>query len=141
MSTGIPLPITAPNTSGSYSTVERPNVNGDAQLSGDRSTTAKLAQWFNTGVFAQPAPFTFGSGSRTLPDVRAAGVHQMDFSMFKEFRFTEHRWLQFRAEFFNVTNTPNFGNPGLTFGTGTFGVISSQLNTPRQIQFGLKLYF
>jgi hypothetical protein len=141
LSTGIPLPTTAPNNSGSYSAVERPNVMGDAQLSGDRSTTAKLSEWFNVKAFSQPAPFTFGSAPRTLPDVRAPGVRQLDFSVFKEFRFTEHRWVQLRGEFFNLTNTPNFAVPGLTFGTGAFGVISSQANTPRQVQFGLKVYF
>ncbi len=141
LSTGIPLPITAPNTSGSYSAVERPNLTADAQLSGDRSTSDKVNEWFNNSVFRQPAPFTFGNGPRTLPDVRAPGVRQMDFSVFKEFHFSERRSLQLRGEFFNLTNTPNFGAPGLTFGTGAFGMISSQTNTPRQIQFGMKAYF
>ena len=46
-----------------------------------------------------------------------------------------------RAEFYNLFNTPNFSPPGGTFGTSTFGVVSAQQNTPRQIQFGLRILF
>ena len=67
-------------------------------------------------------------------------MRSADTSLFKEFPFSEKRRVEFRAEFFNVTNTPNFGNPGQALNLGTFGVISSQANTPRQIQFGLKIY-
>ena len=49
--------------------------------------------------------------------------------------------LQFRSEFFNVFNRVRFGNPGLTFGNPQFGVITSQVNAPRLIQFALKLLY
>jgi hypothetical protein len=49
--------------------------------------------------------------------------------------------LEFRAEMFNFTNTPVFAAPGQTFGNAQFGVVSSQSNSPRQVQFGLKLYY
>ena len=49
--------------------------------------------------------------------------------------------MQFRAEFFNVTNHPNFGLPNREFGTANFGVISSTVTTERQIQFGLRYTF
>ncbi|MSV28074.1 MAG: TonB-dependent receptor [Bryobacterales bacterium] len=140
IATGVALPITAPNSSGAFSSVLRPNVSGNPAQPGGRSTTDRLAQWFNTAVFSQPAPFTFGNGPRTLPNVRAPGERNLDFSLFKEFPFGEARRLEFRAEFFNLTNTPNFGLPGLGFGAGNFGVIGSQANNPRQVQFGLKLY-
>ena len=48
---------------------------------------------------------------------------------------------QFRGELFNIFNTPQFGRPGTVFGNPTFGVVSNQANTPRQIQLGLKLLF
>ncbi len=54
---------------------------------------------------------------------------------------TETRYFQFRAEFYNATNHPNWGNPGTTFGTASFGVITSNENLPRVMQLGLKLYF
>ncbi|MEO7651516.1 MAG: carboxypeptidase regulatory-like domain-containing protein, partial [Bryobacteraceae bacterium] len=140
MGTGVPLPITTQNNSNAFSGVQRPNISGDASLESGRSTNDKLTQWFNTRVFSQPAPFTFGNAPRTLPNVRAAGERNLDFSLFKQFKFAEARRLEFRAEFYNLTNTPVFGVPGLTFGAGNFGVIGTQVNNPRQVQFGLKLY-
>jgi hypothetical protein len=139
-STGLPLAITTQNNSGAFSAVQRPNVSGSAALSGDRSKSEQIAKWFDTTVFSQPAPFTFGGAPRTQPDVRAPGEANLDFSLFKVFRLGEQRSLEFRAEFFNLTNTPNFGPPGQVFGTGAFGVIGSQANDPRQVQLALKLY-
>jgi hypothetical protein len=137
---GLPLAITAPNTSGAFSLAQRPNIVGDASLPGDRSTAEKLREWFNTRAFAQPAAFTFGNGPRTLPSVRAPGDSNFDFSLFKGFQLGENRRLEFRAECFNITNTPNFAAPGQGFGSAAFGVIGSQANDPRQVQIGLKLY-
>ena len=85
------------------------------------------------------------------------GYHRLDFSLFKNFNFTERIYLQFRAEFFNLTNTPNFSLPGFS-GNGVvaapgaldytsptnFGKITSTRdgqNDQREIQFALKLYF
>jgi len=127
---------------GSYSSNSRPNNNGtSAKLSG--SAVSRLNQWFNTSVFSQPAPFTYGTAPRTLPDVRWDGINNLDFGLFKNNRFGhEGRFnLQFRAEFFNVANHPRFGIAGMQLGNSTFGVVSSQANTPRLIQLALKLTF
>lgn len=64
-------------------------------------------------------------------------------SLLKSIPLGERFNLQFRSEFFNVTNTPTFGQPGNGLTTGTFGVISSTAAnmTPRQIQFALKVLF
>jgi hypothetical protein len=141
MNSGQPLLITAPNTAGLFNSVLRPNVSGSAALDGGRSTNDKLQQWFNRSVFSQPAPFTLGNGPRTLPDVRGPGQYGMDASLFKSFPLSETRRLEFRAEFFNFTNTPNFGDPGTSINAANFGVIGAQANTPRQVQLGLKFYF
>lgn len=142
LGTGVPLTVTATNTSGLYSALERPNVSGSAALSSDRSTEDRLKQWFNTAVFTQPLPFSQGNAPRSLPNVRAPGTRSADLSFFKVFPLSERRRIEFRAELFNFTNTPNFGLPGTSLAnSGTFGVISSQANTPRQVQFGLKAYF
>lgn len=67
---------------------------------------------------------------------------QIDFSLFKNFQMTERFRLEFRTEMFNLTNTASFNIPGVTnFQSTTFGRLDSQRNTPRQIQFALKLYF
>ena len=53
----------------------------------------------------------------------------------------ERMRVEFRAEAFNFTNTPIFGLPGLTLGSPTFGVVTGQENSPRQIQLALKIVF
>ncbi|MBV9225726.1 MAG: hypothetical protein JOY85_16965 [Acidobacteriaceae bacterium] len=62
-------------------------------------------------------------------------------SVFKEFPVTESSLIQFRAEFFNITNTPTFGIPSTTVDTGSGGVVTSTANNPRQLQFALKYNF
>lgn len=137
---GIPLGLTTSvNQTNSLGGGSRPNNNGQsAELSG--SAQSRLNRYFNTSVFSQPPAFTFGNVSRTLPDVRAPGLVNFDFSVIKNNRFKERVNVQFRAEFFNLFNHPIFGSPGTTFGTSSFGVISSTADG-RQIQFGLKLLF
>ena len=84
------------------------------------------------------------------------GFHRMDLSLFKEFPISEYRRFEFRAEFFNLTNHPNFGNPGfsapgiaaapgaLNFSSSSFGEILGTrdgASDQREIQFALKFYF
>ncbi len=148
---GIPLVLlTSVNTSNSLGQLigagaptngtQRPNNNG-ASAAKSGPVVDRLTGYFDTSVFSQPAPFTHGNTGRTLPDVRQPSTANLDLSLFKNFRLTERAILQVRAEAFNLTNTPIFGAPGTTFGAPTFGVINTQANTPRQIQFGLRLAF
>jgi hypothetical protein len=141
--TGTPLLLTAANNANAFSDGARPNNNGtSAQLSGSIIDRVNNHQYFNTSVFSQPDAFTFGSTSRTLPDVRSPGIRNLDLSMFKNFKPMERLTVQFRAEAFNATNTVQFAAPGTGLNTpSTFGVISGQANSPRQLQFGLKLLF
>jgi Carboxypeptidase regulatory-like domain/TonB-dependent Receptor Plug Domain len=84
------------------------------------------------------------------------GYHDLDFSTFKNIPITERFSMQFRAEFFNIINHPNFNAPGFggngvvsianstNFNNTNFGAIGSSHNAPyapRQIQFSLKLYY
>jgi hypothetical protein len=92
-----------------------------------------------TGAFALPATYTYGNaGANTL---RSQSLRNLDMSVFKEFPVTESSLIQFRAEFFNITNTPTFGIPGTTVDTGSGGVVTSTANNPRQLQFALKYNF
>jgi hypothetical protein len=137
---GRPLALsTATNNTNSYGGGSRPNNNGQSAYLDSSQRT--LTRWFNTAVFSQPDPFTFGNTGRLLPDVREAGIRNFDFSTQKNITLTEKLRAQFRGELFNIFNTPQFGRPGTSLGNPTFGVISSQANSPRQIQFGLKLLF
>ena len=94
-----------------------------------------------------------GGGPSTT---RSPGFHRLDFSTFKDFRLTERFTLQFRAEFFNIFNHPNFNAPNFggngvvrspgraTLPNSNFGEIGSTRDAPydpRQIQFALKLYY
>jgi hypothetical protein len=135
---GTPLSISANNTAGLFNPLTRPNNNGrSAKLSGP--VHERLNRYFDTSVFSQPAPFTFGNVSATLPDVRTDGVQNFDLSIFKEFQPLEKLRVQFRVEALNAFNTPQFGGPNTSVTSTTFGVITSQANNPRQLQFALKL--
>jgi len=138
---GPPLGLsTSANQTNSFGGGSRPNNNGKSAKITSGATVDRLNQYFDTSVFSQPAPFTFGNVSRTLPDVREPGIVNFDFSVLKNTRLKERVNIQFRAEFFNLLNNTNFGGPGVTLGTSTFGVISSAADG-RTIQFGLKLLF
>jgi hypothetical protein len=116
-------------------------VIGDGSLSGSRES--RLTEWFNTAAYAQPAPFTFGNAGRNDPKLRGDGVSNWDISAFKNFSLgqNERVGMQFRAEFYNLTNRPQFSAPGQIFGTAQFGQVSGQANLPRLIQFALRLRF
>ena len=105
------------------------------------SIESRLNNYFNTSAFSQPAPFTFGNVSRTIGNVRGPGQANMDLSIVKNFADNERFRLQFRAESFNTLNHPQFGLPNTSIGTSSAGVISTQQNKPRDIQFALKLLF
>ncbi len=137
---GLPLALSAPNTSQAFNKGLRPNSSGTSARR-DGAVDARLNQYFATSAFSQPAPFALGNTARTLPDVRADGVRNFDLSLFKQFKLRERATLEFRAELFNAFNTPQFGAPGTTLGSNAFGVVSSQVNPARQAQSGAKLLF
>jgi hypothetical protein len=137
---GLPLGITtSANNTNSFGGGSRPNNNGtSAALSGP--VESRLNRYFNTAVFSQPPSFTFGNTGRELPDVRAPGSVNFDFSILKNLSLRERAKLQIRAEFFNLFNHPSFSAPGTSLGSSSFGVISSAA-APRDIQLGLKIVY
>lgn len=99
-------------------------------------------QWFNIAAFSAPAPYTVGNSPRRLNELRADEQKNLDVSLAKNFRYRERLRIQFRAESFNLTNSPQFAWPDTAFGSNTFGVVTGTMNVgPRNIQFGLKLDF
>ena len=122
------------------------------QVPGVDKYIGKVEQFYNPAAFANPPVATqigqadFGplGGKRT--QVTGPPYKKLDFSLFKSFQVTERTRLEFRAESFNLTNTPAFANPSVTNFTDTrnFGKITATRNNPndaRQIQFALKLYW
>jgi hypothetical protein len=122
------------NTS-SFGGNQRPNVVGNPTESNQT-----LQRWFNTSAFQQPTPFTFGNAPRYMSNVRAPGLQTFDIGIQKWFYWRELLRLQFRAEMFNAFNRANFYAPNAVFGNPAFGQISATL-PPRDVQFGLKLYW
>jgi hypothetical protein len=137
---GFPLQINGGNGSGSFAGTQRPNWSGkDATLSGPMSD--KLLRYFDTSVFSFNAPFTFGNAPRLMPNLRSPGVANFDMSVFKNTNINERMRLQFRIEAFNAFNRVQFGVPNTSINSSAFGVISSQQNSPRNYQLGLRLLF
>jgi hypothetical protein len=98
-----------------------------------------IAQWFDKSAFALPANFTYGnSGGNILREDR---FKNLDLSLFKQFQINERTRVQFRAEAFNLTNSPSFSAPGSNIDTASGGIVTSTISTPRNVQFGLKLNF
>ena len=133
---GFPLSFSADNNNtNSYGGAQRPNIVGDPHLS-----NPTVAEWFNTGAFAQPDGFTFGNAPREMPNLRAPGINDTDLGIQKWWYWTETRKFQFRAEAFNLANHPQFFAPDTSFGDPQFGTITSAY-PGRSIQFSLKFYW
>ena len=95
--------------------------------------------WFDPAAFASPPAFTWGTlGRNTL---LAPALYNFDFSVSRKFKIKESRDLQFRTEFFNGFNHPQFGLPNSTAGVGGAGTITSTQRSNRQIQFALRFAF
>jgi len=133
---GTPLSLAATVAGGG----NRPDV-----VSGQKAKldSPSIDRWFNTGAFSNPLPFTWGTVARTLPDVHTDGLYNLDLSLFKNFQIREGMRVQFRAEAYNLTNTPTFGEPGRAINTATFGVVTAQAFNPkpREVQLALRFIF
>ena len=119
------------NNAGYY---ERLNLIGDPNLSSPTPSA-----WFNTKAFAVPANFSYGQLGRNT--FRTDWSRNLDFSLFRDFPIRERLRLQFRAEAFNLTNTPVYATPVANFSNANFGKVLSTANTPRQVQLALKVRF
>ena len=136
-------PGSAQNTLGSGAGAQRPDRVGAGNLPSSQRT---INAWFDVSAFRTPAPFLFGNAGRGI--LEGPGTKVVDVSVFKRFRLgKETRQLEYRAEFFNIANTPQFNNPNASIGSPAAGRIDSAgektffQRTSRQIQMALKLYF
>jgi hypothetical protein len=142
---GFPLAFAAPATTLSSSFgwgTPRPNVVAGCKKGNSGPATSRLNEWFNTACFTAPGPFSYGNEPRVDQDLRGQGIDNWDFAVFRNFNFTERLKLQFRSEFFNIANRAQFGPPGTTVNSpGQFGVVTTQANSPRLVQFAARLTF
>jgi Carboxypeptidase regulatory-like domain/TonB dependent receptor-like, beta-barrel len=120
-------------------TTDRPDVVGNPNFGGDRTRAQQIAQFFNTAAFTKTAAGAlYGNSGRN--NVMSPNAVNWNAAAMKDFRLHESKSLQFRADFFNVLNEVNLGNPNTTQSNGNFGKITSAA-AARMLQFGLKLYF
>jgi len=138
---GTPVQVTGPNDSNSFGGSQRPTATGQpAHI--DSREYVDGAKYFNSAAFSRSPQFTFGNVSRNLPDVRVPGNHNWDILIEKRISFTERFALDFRTELFNAFNNVVFAGPQTNVTSADFGLIRlSQVNVPRQIQFGLRFSY
>jgi len=119
---------------------QQPNISAPLQCASSNILTNYFA---NPDVLSVPPPFTLGTAPRTVGSCRAPGQANVNLSLFKEFPLPirEGSKLQFRFETYNALNHPQFNTPNSTFNGGSFGVITSTANSPREVQLALKLYW
>jgi outer membrane receptor protein involved in Fe transport len=134
LTTGLPFDITNSAARSNTGGGDRPNVVCDPNSGFEQS----VYKWFNTSCFAAQPLYSYGNLGRNV--LHGPGRENLDLAIHREFPFREAMRFQFRAEAFNLTNTADFGNPGGSFGSGTFGVINSA-GLGRNIQLALKLLF
>jgi len=126
----------------------RPDVLPGCHKSSFGGVHDRLARWFNTACFAAPADFRFGNESRVDSTLRADGVNNFDFAIFKRTMFgpDQRLGMEFRTEFFNLFNRTQFAPPNTTCcssNNANFGVITSTApgTNPRLVQFAMKFLF
>ncbi|HEU0141230.1 MAG TPA: carboxypeptidase regulatory-like domain-containing protein, partial [Bryobacteraceae bacterium] len=98
---------------------QRPDVNGDPTLTGDRPKADRINAWFDRTVFGTPMTGTFGNAGRNV--LIGPGDFGANVGLFKNFAVPgrERMRVQFRSEFFNLLNWVNLGNPNATLTSGT----------------------
>ena len=140
---GFPFPIySGADNSFSGIGVDRADFIGtslnQAKLDPGRSHGQLIQEYFNPAVFIANADGTFGNSGRNI--LRGPGFFETDFGLVKDTKITERTNLQFRAEFFNLFNSVNLGQPDNSVADSTIGQITSA-GSPRILQLALKIIF
>ncbi len=130
----VPVTQATNNLSAFGYAVQRPNRTGNPNNFSGRSAS----QWFDKSMFSAAGPFIIGNSSRN--PARGPGLQDADVMIGKTFRITERVHFEFRAEVFNVSNTPPLNDPNGSFGSAAFGTITSAGN-PRDFEFACKVRF
>jgi hypothetical protein len=153
MQSGLPMTLTDPNGGTVYgraatSTVTMCPGATYASLATAGSVAERLDRWIDPAGLCAPAVLgtdgSAGYGNAGQSILNGPGQVNADFSVGKRTRvggLREGAELAFRVEFYNAMNHPQFANPGTTFRTASFGVITQTATAPRLIQFGLKYLF
>jgi hypothetical protein len=134
VTTNAPLPI--------FNGTNRPNVTGAdwrAPIAGDEFDP-NVDLFFNRAAFVQPVG-QLGNAPRLNSSVRNFWSLSENISVAKTITVSSQLRLDVRMEAFNLLNRVVWSSPNTNFNNNNFGRITSQANSPRQMQFGLKLYW
>jgi carboxypeptidase family protein len=131
--------VSSNNASGVNFTNNTTNFVRPDQVCDPHLDNPTVGQWFNTACFVDPAPGKLGTANRA--PLYGPRFVNTDFSVNKHFPIREEMGLEFRAEFFNLFNHPQFYVPVADRAASNFGAITETVNNPRLMQFGLKLEF
>jgi hypothetical protein len=136
LQSGMPVAVTQATNFNSFAgfSLQRPNLVGKPSLSpGARSPS----RFFNTAAFATAPQFTIGSASRN--PVRGPAYRDLDLALVKHTTIFHETAMEFRAELFNLSNTPAFAQPNGSFGSPAFGSITNTTTDPRVMQLAIRL--
>jgi hypothetical protein len=150
LSTGVP--IASPGSGTPNSPL---NQRADMICNPAKGAPHTTNNWFNINCFVQPGtenggspnPYIAGTAPAYLDNVRTRGARNLDYSMYKTFKLGEVKALRFDASLYNVSNYAQWGYPSVPSVTGVvsqglpFGLITNNINTPRQFQFGARFIF
>jgi hypothetical protein len=136
MQSGMPVTVTQATNNNAFAgfVLQRPNIIANPALA---PALRRPARYFNTAAFATAPQFTLGNASRN--PVRGPAYRDLDVALVKHTHIRESADLEFRAELFDVTNTPAFAQPNGSFGSPAFGSITATTTDPRVVQFALRL--
>ena len=136
MQSGMPVTVTQATNSNAFAgfALQRPNLIANPSLP---PAQRYPAHYFNTAAFATAPQFVVGNASRN--PVRGPAYRDLDLDLVKHTHLGEIADLEFRAEVFDITNTPAFAQPNGSFGSAAFGSITATTTDPRVVQFALRL--
>ena len=131
---------------GATSSTIRPDIVSGCNTSVSGSPISRLNQWFNMSCFTlvptgPTDPVRFGTAPRVISSIRTMGTNNWNLSLAKDRPITERLNVQFTVEAFNLFNRSRFGAPAGNRSAANFGQVTSVVNSPRQIQFGLRFGF
>jgi hypothetical protein len=150
LSTGVPI---ASPLSGTSNTPF--NQRADVVCNPASGAPRTPAAWFNVNCFVQPGTENGGTANLYIPgtapayldNVRTRGARNLDLSIYKTFKLTDTETLRFDFSVYNIANFPQWGYPSVPSVVGAvqlglpFGLITQDVNTPRQLQFGARFMF
>ena len=132
--TGLPLAATQSNGTGGFTGDQRPNQIASAALSSGQT----LAHWFNTSAFSVAPAFATGDEARF--SFYGPGIDNLDSALMRNFVLRERLTMQFRGEFYNTLNHPNFKNPNTAIGNTIYGAITAD-NGARVTEAAIRFFF